>query len=104
MSRTKEQLEKFSGERNLAEDSKLRSKDEQGKLQKQIRQLQDEIRDIERQKIDLTNKAIKAVSRMKRKQLVWNKSGLFCCYLFCFCIFCLTAPNDTKIVTCFRLV
>ena len=62
LGRTKESLEKFSGERNLAEDSKLRSKDEQGKLQKQLRQLQDDIRDIERQKIDLTNKAIKAVS------------------------------------------
>merc|ERR1711976_564924 len=60
LTRTKEQLEKYSGERNLAEDSKLRSKDEQGKLQKQLRSLQDEIRDVERQKIDLTNKAIKA--------------------------------------------
>merc|ERR1711976_769098 len=60
LTRTKEQLEKYSGERNMAEDSKLKSKDEQGKLAKQVRQLQDDIRDIERQKIDLTNKAIKA--------------------------------------------
>merc|ERR1711976_640222 len=42
LARTKEQLEKYSGERNLAEDSKLRSKDEQGKLAKQVRQLQDD--------------------------------------------------------------
>merc|ERR1712071_222588 len=58
--RGKEQLEKYSGERNLAVDQEHRVKDEQNRLQKQIRQLQDDMRDLERTKVDLTNKSLKS--------------------------------------------